>query len=224
MRKAREEQMDSVGTLELIRHTGVIAIVREARAQAIVNIAQSLYDGGIRAVEVAIGRSFELEMVRQLCKTCPKDMLIGAGTVLDAETARASILAGATFVLSPSLSPQVVSLCNRYSILAVPGVLTPTEAVEAWEIGARAVKIFPAGVVGPGYIRDLRGPLPQIEMIPVGGVNVDNTAEFIRAGACAVGVGGGLVDRAAVASGDWAELTCRATKLLAEVRKARAQK
>ena len=176
--------MDSAGTLELIRHTGVIAIVRDAGSQAIVELMQALYDGGIRAMEIALNASFGLGL---------------------------------------SLSPSVISLCNRYGVLAVPGVFTPTEAVKAWESGARAVKIFPAGVVGPGYVRDLRGPLPQIDMIPVGGVNIGNTCALIKAGACAVGVGAGLVDRVAIASGNYAELTGRAAKLLAEVKKARAQ-
>ena len=204
-----------------IQQVGVVAIVRGTSASTIAPIARAMYDGGVRAIEVTMNTEGAIDMLKELAHTLPGDMLLGAGTVLDAETGRAVILAGAKFVLSPTFSRPLVELCNRYDVMAVPGVMTPTEALAAWETGVEVVKIFPASVLGPTYIKDLKGPLPQLEMMPVGGVNLDTTPAFIKAGACAVGAGGELVDKKLIAAGDWKGLAEKAAMFVSAVREAR---
>jgi 2-dehydro-3-deoxyphosphogluconate aldolase/(4S)-4-hydroxy-2-oxoglutarate aldolase len=204
-----------------IQQVGVVAIVRGTSASTIAPIARAMYDGGVRAIEVTMNTEGAIDMLKELAHTLPGDMLLGAGTVLDAETGRAVILAGAKFVLSPTFSRPLVELCNRYDVMAVPGVMTPTEALAAWETGVEVVKIFPASVLGPTYIKDLKGPLPQLEMMPVGGVNLDTTPAFIKAGACAVGAGGELVDKKLIAAGDWNGLAEKAAMFVSAVREAR---
>lgn len=204
-----------------IQQVGVVAIVRGTSASTIAPIARAMYEGGVRAIEVTMNTEGAIDMLKELAHTLPGDMLLGAGTVLDAETGRAVILAGAKFVLSPTFSRPLVELCNRYDVMAVPGVMTPTEALAAWETGVEVVKIFPASVLGPTYIKDLKGPLPQLEMMPVGGVNLDTTPAFIKAGACAVGAGGELVDKKLIAAGDWKGLAEKAAMFVSAVREAR---
>ena len=148
-------------------------------------------------------------------------ILLGAGTVLDAETARLAILAGARFIVSPTFSARVVELCHRYDVVAMPGAYTPTELVTAWEAGADLVKVFPAGGLGPGYLADLRGPLPQLRLVPTGGVTAENAGAFLAAGAVAVGVGGALVEREAVARGEYGRMTEQALRLTRAIRAAR---
>ncbi len=208
-------------TLQLIRDTGIVAVIRGASASSVVEIAEALAAGGVRAIEVAMSNSRALSMIQESREAMPDDVLIGAGTVLDAETARAAIFAGASFILSPSLSRDVIGTCNRYSVAVIPGVLTPTEAVTAAEMGVRLVKVFPADSLGPSYIRALRGPLPHIEYMPVGGISLSNAGDFIKAGASALGVGGSLVSRSAVDSGDFRQITETAARFMEEVRQAR---
>ena len=147
--------------------------------------------------------------------------LIGAGSVLDAETARVAILAGATFVVTPTVALPVVAICQRYSVATTIGALTPTEILTAWEAGATYVKVFPASLGGPRYLRDVLGPLPQVKLIPTGGVGVDNAGDFIRAGAVAVALGSNLVDARSVANEDWETITSRARAICDEVARAR---
>jgi 2-dehydro-3-deoxyphosphogluconate aldolase/(4S)-4-hydroxy-2-oxoglutarate aldolase len=147
---------------------------------------------------------------------------VGAGTVLDPETARAVILAGAEFIVSPNLNLKVIEVCHRYGKVVIPGTLTPTEILTAWEAGADIVKVFPAGALGPGYLRDIKGPFPQIRLTPTGGVNLENTPDFIRAGAVAVSVGTSLVDRKAVSQRRYDIITENARKFVEAVRLARA--
>jgi 2-dehydro-3-deoxyphosphogluconate aldolase/(4S)-4-hydroxy-2-oxoglutarate aldolase len=163
-----------------------------------------------------------LDVVRQATERYGADVLFGAGSVLDPESARAAILAGAQFVVCPTLNLKTIELCHRYSIPVVPGAYTPTEILTAWEAGADMVKVFPASVGGPAYFKAIKGPLPQIKLVPVGGVNLDTTADFIRAGADAVGVGGALVSQKLLDAGDFAALTERARRLCQEVSKGRA--
>lgn len=207
--------------MQLIRETGIVAIVRGTGINSLFKVAESLKEGGVRVIEVTLNTPGAIEMIGQLVKEYGNEMLIGAGTVLDPETARSVILAGAKFILGPTLNPEVCKLCKRYNTVYVPGVLTPTEIMTAWEMGAHVVKIFPAGSVGPRYIKELRGPLPQVEMMPVGGVTLDNAAEFIKAGAVALGIGSELVDRKAVEAGRFDLLTEKARQFIAAVQEGR---
>jgi 2-dehydro-3-deoxyphosphogluconate aldolase/(4S)-4-hydroxy-2-oxoglutarate aldolase len=164
-----------------------------------------------------------LSVIEQAASRYDQDVLFGAGTVLDAESARAAILAGAQFIVAPTLNRDLITLCRRYSVPVIPGAYTPTEALTAWECGADMVKIFPAGVGGPGFIKALKAPLPQIDLVPVGGVTLDNTAEFIRAGAAAVGVGSALINQKLLESKEFATLTDRARRLVEAVARGRAR-
>lgn len=209
--------------LAAVTATGIVAIVRGATAAQVAPLANAVYRGGVRAIEVTMNTPGALDMLKELSVSLPNDMLLGAGTVLDAATGRAAILAGATFVLSPVLNIPLVELCHRYDVLAVPGVMTPTEATAAWAVGAEVVKVFPASVLGPSFISDLKGPLPQLNTMPVGGVTVDAAPAFIRAGACSVGAGGELIDKRLIAAGDWQGLSERAALFVSAVRDARVQ-
>lgn len=205
----------------MIRDSGVIAILRGQEGNALAQISDALIAGGIRAVEVALNTPGGLGMIEWLAQNRGKELAVGAGTVLDSETARAAMLAGASFVLTPTLNPETFRICHRYSVPIIAGAMTPTEILNAWEMGAAAVKVFPAGRLGPGYLSDLRGPLPQIELIPVGGVTLENAAQFIKAGAVALGVGSELMDRKTIEAGDMEGLAGRARAFMVAVREAR---
>ncbi|MCZ7542948.1 MAG: bifunctional 4-hydroxy-2-oxoglutarate aldolase/2-dehydro-3-deoxy-phosphogluconate aldolase [Anaerolineae bacterium] len=208
--------------LELIRKTGVIAIMRTQSSEQLLHAAEAIRAGGVCAIEVTMTTPGALSVIEQAAARFDHDVLFGAGTVLDAESARAAILAGAQFVVAPAFKPAVVELCRRYSVPVMPGAYTPTEVIAAWEAGADMVKVFPATVGGPEFIKALRAPLPQIELVPVGGVDVDNTADFIRAGASAVGVGSALINQKLLDAGDFAALTERARKFVQAVACGRA--
>jgi 2-dehydro-3-deoxyphosphogluconate aldolase/(4S)-4-hydroxy-2-oxoglutarate aldolase len=207
-----------VGALEA---TGVIAILRQEDASSLRLIVDALAEGDVRAVEVAMTMRGALEALSTLSAEVGDRLLVGAGTVLDVETARLVIQAGAQFVVAPTFRPAVVEMCRRYDVVAMPGAYTPTEIVTAWEAGADLVKVFPAGGLGPGYLKNLRGPLPQLRLVPTGGVTAENAGAFLAAGAVAVGVGGALVEREAVARGDYARITEQARRLKRAVRAAR---
>lgn len=213
--------MDRTPVYGTIRNSGVIAILRGQDLDALARLSDALIAGGIRAVEVALNTPGGLEMIEWLAQHRGKELAVGAGTVLDSETARAAMLAGASFVLTPTLNPKTFEICHRYSVPIIAGAMTPTEILNAWEMGATAVKVFPAGRLGPGYLSDLRGPLPQIELIPVGGVTLENAAQFIKAGAVALGVGSELMDRKMIEAGDMDGLARRAGSFVAAVREAR---
>jgi 2-dehydro-3-deoxyphosphogluconate aldolase/(4S)-4-hydroxy-2-oxoglutarate aldolase len=172
----------------------------------------------VRALEVTMTVPRAIEMIGELAPALPDDFLLGAGTVLDAETARLAILAGARFVVGPVFRPDVVSLCHRYDVAALPGCFTPTEILAAWEAGADIVKVFPATALGPGFFKDVRGPLPQVKLMPTGGVTIENAGEWIKAGAVAVGVGTALLDAKAIASGSYEVITANAKRIVANVR------
>ncbi len=207
--------------LQVIEDDGVVAVVRAKSGESLVKVAEAIAAGGVRAIEITFTTPDALEVIRAVRKACGASNVIGAGTVLDAETARAAILAGAQFVVAPSTDPATVELCRRYSVPVMPGALTPTEVVRAWQAGADLVKIFPANVMGPGYLKDLAGPLPQVKLTPTGGVDVKTIGEYIKAGAAACGVGSALVDAKLVDAGKFAELTDRAKALIAAVKAAR---
>lgn len=210
-------------TLKTIREVGVVPVVRAESADEAMKIVEAILAGGVNILEITMTVPGAIGVMEEVSRRFGGEVLLGAGTVLDAETARQAILAGAEFVVSPSTDLDLVRLCRRYSKPVMPGALTPTEVVQAWQSGADVVKIFPCGNVGgPKYIKALKGPLPQIEMIPTGGVNLDTTADFIRAGAMAVCVGSALVDRKAVKEGRFEVLTENARKYVELVKSARS--
>ena len=207
--------------LGAIKAGGVVAVLRADRPDALVEVAQAIGRGGIGAVEITMTTPGALDVIGECANRLGGEFLLGAGTVLDPETARAAILAGAEYIVTPTMNRDVITLCRRYDKIVIPGALTPTEILTAWECGADIVKVFPATAVGPRYFKDVKGPLPQIDLMPTGGVDLENAGDFIRAGACAIAVGGNLVDRAAVAAGDWQTLTDTARKYVDAVRSAR---
>lgn len=181
--------------IEQIRGTGVIPVIRAQSADEAMMAIDAIREGGISILEITMTVPGAVGVIEQVSARYGSDALVGAGTVLDGETARACILAGARFVVSPSLNPETIEVCRRYGIAVMPGALTPTEVVQAWSAGADFVKVFPAGAVGgANYIKSLKAPLPQIELIPTGGVSLQTAADFIKAGASALGVGADLVD------------------------------
>ena len=214
--------MNKTQKLDLIRSTGVVAIMRAQTSDQLIAAADAIKDGGVRVIEVTMTTPGALAVIEEATRRYGDEVLFGAGSVLDAETARAAILAGAGFVVAPTLKVEVVALCNRYSIPVMPGIMTPTEALTAWEAGADMVKLFPASFGGPAMIKAIRAPLPQLEIVPVGGVSLDNAAEFIRKGAAALGVGSSLVNQKLLDAGDMAELQGRAAAFIAAVKEGRA--
>lgn len=205
----------------IIEEDGVVAVVRLDDLAAAVPLTEALVAGGVRAVEFTFTNPRAGQAIAAARDALGDRALIGAGSVLDAETARTAILAGAAYVVTPTVSLPAIALCQRYSIPTVIGALTPTEILTAWEAGASYVKVFPASLGGPGYFKDVLGPLPQVRLVPTGGVSVENAADFIRAGAAAVALGSNLVDATTVAAGDWGTITARARALIAAVAKGR---
>lgn len=208
-------------TLSPIEQDGVIAVVRLDDLSKAAPLTEALVAGGVRAVEFTFTNPAAAGAISAAREALGDRALIGAGSVLDAETARVAILAGAAFVVTPTVSLPTIEICNRYGVATTIGALTPTEILTAWQAGATYVKVFPASLGGPRYLRDVRGPLPQVKLIPTGGVNADNAGEFIRAGAVAVALGSNLVDARSVANEDWATITSRAQAVVATVAQAR---
>jgi 2-dehydro-3-deoxyphosphogluconate aldolase/(4S)-4-hydroxy-2-oxoglutarate aldolase len=213
---------DKERNLQDIVDCGVVAIVRVGSAQEAVEVCGAIAKGGVKPIEVTMTVPGAIDAIKEFKSAMKGEVLVGAGTVLDPETARAVILAGAEFVVSPNLNLKVIEVCHRYGKVVIPGTLTPTEILTAWEAGADIVKVFPAGALGPRYLRDIKGPFPQIRLTPTGGVNLENTPDFIRAGAVAVSVGTSLVDRKAVSERRYDIITENARKFVEAVRLARA--
>lgn len=213
--------MTKIDGLRLIRETGVIAIMRAKSSEQLMAAADAIKAGGVRVIEVTMTTPGALSIIAEAAKKYGSEVLFGAGTVLDPETARAAILAGAGFVVAPTLNLEVIRLCNRYSVPVMPGCATPTEMLTAWEAGADMIKLFPADVGGPDLVKAILAPLPQLQIVPVGGVDLKTAANFIRKGAVALGVGGSLINQALLDSGDMAELTRRATGFIEEVKRGR---
>src|SRR5438105_3353573 len=192
-----------------LRHVldcGIVAVVRSPDSQQLVEVARALADGGVSVVEITMSVPNALDVLRQVRQALGDRLLLGAGTVLDPETARAVLLAGAEYIVAPTVNLDVIRLCQRYDKLVMPGAFTPTEILSAWEAGADIVKVFPAEVVGPAYFKALRGPLPQIRLMPTGGVDLTTAAAFLKAGACCLGVGSQLVEPDAIAQRDFDRL------------------
>src|SRR5947208_3347692 len=175
--------------LRQILDSGIVAVVRSPDSDQLVEATRALADGGVNVVEITMTVPFALDVLRQVRKALGDRVLLGAGTVLDPETARAVLLAGAEFIVAPTVNLDVIRLCQRYDKLVMPGAFTPTEILTAWEAGADVVKVFPAEVVGPAFFKALRGPLPQVRLMPTGGVDLTTAASFLRAGACCLGGG-----------------------------------
>jgi 2-dehydro-3-deoxyphosphogluconate aldolase/(4S)-4-hydroxy-2-oxoglutarate aldolase len=207
--------------LRRVTETGIVAVIRADTGERLVDVAQALVSGGVDVLEVTFTVPGAIDVISRVAAALRKRALVGAGTVLDPETARAALLAGAEFIVSPAVNLDVIRLCRRYDKLVMPGAFTPTEVLAAWEAGADVVKIFPSDSVGPGYLKALHGPFPYIRLMPTGGVDVQNAGDFLRAGACALGVGGSLVKKSAVESGDMAAITDLAKQFIAAVREAR---
>jgi 2-dehydro-3-deoxyphosphogluconate aldolase/(4S)-4-hydroxy-2-oxoglutarate aldolase len=206
-----------------IREVGIVPVVRAESAEEAGQAIDAIRTGGVPVLEITMTVPGAVGLIEDLARRFGDETVVGAGTVLDAETARACILAGARFVVSPALNRDTIACCRRYGVPVMPGALTPTEVVTAWEAGADMVKIFPCSALGgASYIRALKAPLPQIDLIPTGGVNLDTAADFIKAGSTALGVGADLVDLKAIREGKAALLTERASKLVAIVKAARA--
>lgn len=208
--------------LERIERSGVVAIVRLDDYTHAPEMASALADGGVEAVEFTYTNPAAGDAVRATKNALGDRMLVGAGTVLDPETARAAILLGADFIVTPTVQVETIRLCNRYSVPTVIGAFTPTEILTAWEAGASVVKVFPASVGGPRYLKDVRGPLPHVKLMPTGGVSLENAGDFIKAGAVGIAAGGNLVDTATVEKHDWTTLTERARALVDAVQRARS--
>ncbi len=210
--------------LAKILEEGVVPVIRVSSAEEAFGVARALKEGGISVMEVTMTVPGAMDVIKEVGQKFKGEVLLGAGTVLDAETARLALINGARFLVTPSLNLEVIKMSNRYSTVVIPGGLTPTEILTAWEAGADLVKVFPTGQVGgPAYIRALKAPFPQISLVPTGGVNLENAGEYIKAGAAAIAAGGELVDKKAVAAKKYSVVIENAQKFLAEVRKARGK-
>jgi 2-dehydro-3-deoxyphosphogluconate aldolase/(4S)-4-hydroxy-2-oxoglutarate aldolase len=216
--------MKSREILTFITDVGIVPVVRTSSAETAVQAVEAMYQGGVRAAEITMTVPGAIRALEKVADRFGDKIMLGAGTVLDPETARACMLAGAEFFVTPSLRLSTIEMVKRYSKVICPGALTPTEVLTAWEAGADVVKIFPCGNVGgPKYIKALKGPFPQIEMIPTGGVNLETTGDFLKAGACAVAVGGELVDAKSIKEGRFDVIEDRARQYLAAIAKARSE-
>ena len=214
--------MKRLEMIKKISDAGIVAVIRATSKEEGIKIVEAVKKGGIRALEITMTVPGAVEIIKELSEIYKddEDMLIGAGTVLDPETARACILAGAKYIVSPSLNTETVKLCNRYRIAVMPGVMTVKEAVEALELGVEIIKVFPGNAFGPSIISSFKGPLPQANFMPTGGVSLDNVKDWIKAGAIAVGTGGDLTKGAA--TGNYELVTETAAKFVEAVKKARA--
>ncbi|MDP1714459.1 MAG: bifunctional 4-hydroxy-2-oxoglutarate aldolase/2-dehydro-3-deoxy-phosphogluconate aldolase [Anaerolineales bacterium] len=205
--------------LKKILDEKIVAIVRLDSGEQLVRVAEALNAGGISIIEFTCSTPGALDMVKEASAHFGGEVLIGAGTVLDPETARAAILAGAEFIVNPAINLDTIKMCKRYGKPIIAGAMTPTEMLTVWEAGADLVKVFPASNIGgPDYIKSVLAPLPQLRLVPTGGVSADNAAQYLKAGAVVVAVGGSMVDKKAVSRGDWSAITGEAQKLVSVVR------
>ena len=204
-----------------IQRLGVVAIIRMKDAAKLRRVVDAIADGGVRAIEVTMTVPGAVELIGTLAKSLPPDILLGAGTVTDPDTVRAVVDAGARYVVSPVFRRDVIAACHARDVAAAPGCFTPTEILDAHDAGADVVKVFPATALGPQFIKDVRAPLPQVRLMPTGGVSLDNAGDWIRAGAVAVGVGSALLDTKAIEEGRFEVLTSNARRIVASVASAR---
>lgn len=208
------QRTDIVARIERER---VVAVLRLDEAKKLRAVIDALAAGGLRVFEVTMTVPGAIRLIEQLVRSLPDGLLVGAGTVVDAGTARLVIDAGASFVVSPVFRRDVIDVCHNSGVPAMPGCFSPTEILDAWDAGADIVKVFPSTSLGPTFIKDVRAPLPQVKLMPTGGVSIDNAAAWLRAGAVAVGIGSALVSAAAVKSSDFASMTQNAARLMASI-------
>lgn len=206
-----------------IQDGNVVAVVRLDDLSKAVDLTKALAAGGVTSVEFTFTNPKAAQVITTVREAVGDAAYIGAGTVLDAETARIAILAGAEYIVTPSFRPETIQMCRRYSITTVIGAFTPTEILTAWETGADYVKMHPASLGGPKYFKDVLAPFPHIKLIPSGGVTLENAPDFIKAGAVAVGLGSALVDPKAIEAGDWASITARAKSLADSIAAAKSR-
>ena len=215
--------MEKVWVLKRIEEVGIVPVVRASSSEEAVTVAEIIREGGIPIVEITMTVPGAITVIAELSKRYGDEVLIGAGTVLDPETARSCIAAGAQFIISPALNIQTIELCKVQRIAIFPGALTPTEVVTAWDAGADAVKVFPCSALGgASYLRALKAPLPDVKLVPTGGVSLATAKDFIAAGAWALGVGADLVNTKAIKAGDRESVVAAARSYVAAVREARA--
>jgi 2-dehydro-3-deoxyphosphogluconate aldolase/(4S)-4-hydroxy-2-oxoglutarate aldolase len=208
-------------TVAALEAAGVVAVIRLKDPSTVADVVRALIEGGVRALEVTMTVPGAIDLISRIAPTMPEGFLLGAGTVVDADTAVRVIDAGARFIVSPVLRPAVIEAAVARDTPVLPGCFTPTEILTAWEAGADIVKVFPATALGPGYLRDIRGPLPQIKLMPTGGVTIDNAGDWIAAGAVAVGVGTALLDTTAIARHDFGVIAGNARRIVANIERAR---
>lgn len=213
--------MKKTEILEKLVESGVVAVIRAENQDQATHIAEACALGSVAALEITFTVPGAKEVIEHLAKKRSHEILLGAGTVLDPETARIAILAGAQFIVSPALNPETARLCNRYQVPYLPGAATIREVIEAMECGADIVKIFPGEILGPAFVKAVKAPLPQAQLMPTGGVDLKNVANWIKAGACAVGVGGNLT--AGAKTGDYASITDLALQFVATIKQARGK-
>ncbi|RAK22070.1 2-keto-3-deoxy-phosphogalactonate aldolase [Anoxybacillus vitaminiphilus] len=210
--------------LEQIKENGIVAIIRGAQPENILPIAKALHAGGVKTLEITVETPKVLTLIEQVASEMGDEVIVGAGTVLDPETARAAIMAGAKFIFSPTVNIETIKLTKRYGVISIPGALTPTEILTAYEHGADVVKVFPANMFGPRYLKDVHGPMPHIPLMPTGGVDLRNVAEYIQAGAVAVGIGSNLVNTKKPMDEAYFENLCKtAAEYIQAVKRARNQ-
>jgi len=215
--------MEKVWVLKRIEEVGIVPVVRASSSEEAVAVADVIREGGIPILEITMTVPGAIAVIAELSKRYGDEVLVGAGTVLDPETARSCIAAGAQFIVSPALNIQTIELCKLQRITVFPGALTPTEVVTAWDAGADAVKVFPCSAMGgASYLRSLKAPLPEVKLVPTGGVSLATAKDFIAAGAWAIGVGADLVNTKAIKSGDRDSVVAAARSYVAAVREARA--
>lgn len=215
--------MSQASLLDRALGCGVVAIIRSRDSSRLVDVAEALVAGGVDVMEVTFTVPRAPRALEQVADRLGGKILLGAGTVLDVATARTALLAGAEFIVSPVVNLEVIACCRRYSKLSMPGALTPTEILTAWEAGADVVKVFPSEITGPAYLKAVRAPLPQVRLMPTGGVNLETAADYLRAGACALGVGGSLVESKAIAAGDMNRIETLARQYINLVHKTRGE-
>lgn len=216
--------MSRIQNLQRVLDRGLVAIIRAPNGDQLVEVAEALLEGGIDVIEVTFTVPGVLDIISKVRDALGDRILLGAGTVLDTESARAALLAGAEFLVTPTVNTDVIELCNRYDKVIMPGGFTPTEVVTAWEAGADIVKVFPADIGGPKHLKALKGPFPQIRLLPTGGVNLDTLASFVDAGACAVGLGSALVEKQALANRDMDRIRDLARQYVTSMDEARSTK
>jgi 2-dehydro-3-deoxyphosphogluconate aldolase / (4S)-4-hydroxy-2-oxoglutarate aldolase len=213
--------LDRGSTARLIEELGIVAVIRLKDPARVHPVVEALAAGGVRALEVTMTVPRAIELIRELARGVPEGFMLGAGTVIDADTAHAVIDAGASFVVSPVFRRDVIAACHDRDVPAIPGCFTPTEILAAHEAGADIIKVFPATALGPQFIRDLRAPLPHLKLMPTGGVTIHNAGDWIRAGAVAVGIGSALLNPDAIGNGRFDVITDSARRLVATVSDAR---